>query len=86
MLKLQERYKYNTNVKYTSQLSHLPTGEGGRIWGGVYQCIIISLIYAIAFAYFLKFNKVLHIKVRYIQIHNPATGKVELILNFQKTY
>ncbi|XTI94293.1 hypothetical protein V2W45_1250357, partial [Cenococcum geophilum] len=49
---------------------------------GVYQRIIISLIYTIAFAYFLRFNKVLRIKVRHIQIHNLTTRKVKLILNF----
>ena len=43
-------------------------------------------MYAIAFTYFFKFDEVLYIKVQYIQIHNPATGKVKLILDFQKIY
>jgi len=43
-------------------------------------------MYAIAFACFLRFDEVLHIKVQHIQIHNHATGKVKLTLNFQKTH
>jgi hypothetical protein len=43
-------------------------------------------MYAIAFTYFLRFNEVLHIKVRHIRVHDPATGKVELILDFRKTH
>ena len=85
-LKLQELYKYNASLKYTSQLSRLPTGQGGRIQGGVHQRIIMSLMYAIAFTCFLRFNKVLCIKVWHIQIHDLATRKVELTLNFQKIY
>ena len=85
-LKLQELYEYNANLEYTSQLSRLPTGQGGRIWGGVHQRIMMSLMYAIAFACFLRFDEVLRIEVRHIRIHDPATGKVELTLDFRKTH
>jgi hypothetical protein len=46
----------------------------------------MSLIYTIAFTYFLRFDEVLHIKVQHIQVHNPTTKKVELILDFWKTH
>jgi hypothetical protein len=40
----------------------------------------------IAFTYFFRFDEVLHIEVQYIRVHDPATGKVELIFDFWKTH
>jgi hypothetical protein len=47
---------------------------------------MMSLMYAIAFACFLRFDKVLRIEVRHIRIHDLTTGKVELTLDFRKTH
>jgi hypothetical protein len=46
---------------------------------------MMSLMYAIAFTCFLRFDEVLRIELRHIRLHDKKIGKVELSLDWRKT-
>ncbi|OJD10123.1 hypothetical protein AJ78_08734 [Emergomyces pasteurianus Ep9510] len=60
--------------------------NASRVWGGVRQRIMMSLIYAISFLCFLRIEETLRIEYRHIRIHDARSGKMELVLDFRKTH
>jgi hypothetical protein len=55
------------------------------MWGGYRQRLIMSLLYAISFHYFLRIDEALHIQVKNIQICDPELARIKLTLDFRKT-
>ncbi|PGH15757.1 hypothetical protein GX50_09006 [[Emmonsia] crescens] len=83
---LQQLFEYNASIPFSSLPSRNPDGVGGRVWGGVRQRIMMSLIYAISFLCFLRIEETLRIEYRHIRLHDLRSGKMELILDFRKTH
>ena len=75
-------------VPFSTRPAALPRDmDGFRIWGGVRQRAMMSLMYAIAFQCLLRIDEVLRIEVRHLRRHIlPEGPKIELTLDFRKTH
>ena len=47
---------------------------------------MLQCIYAIAFLYLLRFDEVLHIELKDIEVIDKTKGHIKLILPFRKTH
>jgi hypothetical protein len=85
--KIRELYEYNMRIPFSTRSATLPrTTDGVQIWGGVYQRIMMTLIYAIAFQCLLRLDEVAQIEVKHLRKHElPEGPRIELILDYRKT-
>lgn len=86
--KIRELYEYNSRILLSTRAATLPqSAHGIRIWGGVRQRMMMSLIYAIAFQCLLRIDEVTQIKVKHLRRHElPEGPRIELTLDYRKTH
>lgn len=87
--KIRELYEYNSRILLSTRPATLPRSTDGiRIWGGVRQRMMMSLIYAIAFLCLLRIDEVAQIEVKHLRRHELPDGRprIELTLDYRKTH
>jgi hypothetical protein len=80
---------YEKNNKYSvqplSRMRRLESSEEVE-WGGGRLRMMLQCIYMIAFFCLLRFDKVLRIELKDIEVVDKLKGKIKLTLPFRKTH
>ena len=80
---------YQKNMEFTiqplSRLWHLENSEDLR-WGGARLHMMLQCIYTITFLCLLRFDKVLRIELKDIEVMDKLKGHIKLTLPFRKTH
>jgi len=79
-------YHFNNGfkVKPMSRQRHLADSEGSE-WGGARLRMMLQCIYTISFLCLLRFDEVLRIELKDIEIVDKLKGQIKLTLSFRKT-
>lgn len=82
--KIKQLYEENSKATLEALFDRANLQQD-RSWGGPRKRLMMNLAYALSFLCLLRLDEVLNIRVENFHIHNIATGKLEIVLDFRKT-
>jgi hypothetical protein len=77
---------YEKNQEFTIQPLQKIINTDGENWGGARLRIMLQCIYSIAFLYLLRFDEVLRIEHKDVEVIDSIKGEIKLTLPFRKTH
>lgn len=82
---MEKLYNWNRNFRKIRQ-GDAYEGDEFSNWGGYGERLMLTSIYSLAFLCFLRFDEVLKIQAKDIEIVDETIGSIKLTLPFRKTH